>query len=212
MSVESQPVGQPAEGRVARKRTKRTNDILREASAELALRGYHGSSLDDIAERLDLTKASLYHYFDSKEALFAACLELVAEETLKRLNEIVAASRGADLVRALIIEDLRILTIDHAETARLFLNPVDWPPALYKQVRRWRERHDHIFAVAIENAIEAGELWSTDPYVARHCLHGALNYAPVWLRTASKAKVNATIESIADQVLAMFRSVDAKPA
>jgi len=44
---------------------------------------------------------------------------------------------------------------------------------------------------------------------ARHCLHGALNYAPVWLRGTSAAKSKKLRESIADQVLAMLHADDA---
>lgn len=208
-SPEAEPIPQ---SRVARKRTKRMHEILQVAAEELAARGYHNVSLDDVAVRLDLTKASLYHYFDGKEALFAACLEMVAEEALRRLHELAAVETDpVSMLRALIVEDLRISTTDHPETTQLFLRPMDWPPAIHLQVREWRRRHDEIFAGAIDAGIAAGVLWSSDPYVARHCLHGALNYAPVWLRTAGRSKREAAIDSIADQMIAMLRPVAATP-
>jgi AcrR family transcriptional regulator len=198
---------QPVEGRVARKRLKRIETILQVAARELAERGYNNTSLEDVAERMDLAKASLYHYFDSKEALFSACLETIAKETLQRFGELAGApGTPLERLRSLILEDLRITTNDHPELSQLFLRPMDWPPAIAAQVRGWRAEHDAIYSAVIDEGIATGELSTSDPYVARHCLHGALNYAPVWLRGAGVAKSNRLRESIADQLLAMLHA------
>ena len=198
---------QPAEGRVARKRLKRIETILQVAARELAERGYNNTSLEDVAERMDLAKASLYHYFDSKEALFSACLETIAVGTIQRFGELAGEpGTPVERLRKLILEDLRITTNDHPELSQLFLRPMDWPPAIAKQVRAWRAQHDAIYAAVIDEGIAAGLLSTSDPYVARHCLHGALNYAPVWLRGTSAAKSKKLRESIADQVLAMLHA------
>lgn len=50
-------------------------DVLREAEGAFASRGYAGTSLDDIAGALGLTKAAIYHYFGSKSALLTALLD-----------------------------------------------------------------------------------------------------------------------------------------
>ena len=63
-----------------RRRAKRVDDILRVATGLLAERGYAATNLDEIAEVLDLSKASLYHYFPSKEHLILACLDRVGDE------------------------------------------------------------------------------------------------------------------------------------
>src|SRR3984885_12915921 len=47
--------------RSARRRAKRVDDILRVATRLLAERGYAATNLDEIAEVLDLSQASLYH-------------------------------------------------------------------------------------------------------------------------------------------------------
>lgn len=49
--------------------------ILQEAEHLIHLRGYHCTSLDDIAARCRMTKANLLHHFHSKEALGLAVLD-----------------------------------------------------------------------------------------------------------------------------------------
>jgi len=57
------------------KGTKRRDHIIDEATRLFAERGYAGASMADLAERVGLRKASLFHHFPSKEQLYAAVLE-----------------------------------------------------------------------------------------------------------------------------------------
>ena len=49
--------------------------VLQEAAASFNLKGYHGTSLNEIAASLGVTKAALYHYFPNKNTLLAACFD-----------------------------------------------------------------------------------------------------------------------------------------
>src|SRR5687767_15346762 len=95
----------PALSRIERKRLRRVNEILRVAAEVVGERGYQNASLDEVAERLDLAKASLYYYFDSKQALVAACLDTAAAEVERRLEAIVEeGSTPTATLRKLIVE------------------------------------------------------------------------------------------------------------
>ena len=50
-------------------------EVLREAAASFNFKGYHATSLNEIATSLGVTKAALYHYFPNKNSLLAACFE-----------------------------------------------------------------------------------------------------------------------------------------
>jgi len=54
-------------------------DILDAARDEFALHGLGGARMDRIAERAGVNKRLIYYYFESKERLFLAVLELVYE-------------------------------------------------------------------------------------------------------------------------------------
>ncbi|MGH3183425.1 MAG: helix-turn-helix domain-containing protein, partial [Streptosporangiaceae bacterium] len=51
----------PGSGRVQRRRGRRTKEILTAAAELFGERGYEAVSLEDVAERLDVTKGSLYY-------------------------------------------------------------------------------------------------------------------------------------------------------
>jgi AcrR family transcriptional regulator len=64
-----------------------TRERIQRVALELfAEQGYEGTSLREIAERLDVTKAALYYHFKSKEDIVASLLE----DYMARLDELIA--------------------------------------------------------------------------------------------------------------------------
>jgi|SRR5581483_1319172 len=192
--------------RIERKRLRRVNEILRVAAEVVAERGYQNTSLDEVAERLDLAKASLYHYFDSKQALVAACLDTAAAEVERRLEAIVAeGGRPSATLRRLIVEQQVFTTQDRPELSRLFLRHLEWPPPLLEKIHEWLVRTDTIWKGVIEAGIAAGEFHpSTDPAVVRHCIHGALDFVPFWYHPDGRLGSEELFEQVADTVLLML--------
>lgn len=59
--------------RRARKRTERRDEILNVAIRLFLEKGYTATSTNDVCREANISKPSLYYYFDSKRRLFYAC-------------------------------------------------------------------------------------------------------------------------------------------
>jgi AcrR family transcriptional regulator len=59
--------------------------ILRAAMEAFATRGYHGTSIDDVASAAGISKALIYEHFPSKQALHATLIAQQADELFARL-------------------------------------------------------------------------------------------------------------------------------
>jgi TetR/AcrR family transcriptional regulator of autoinduction and epiphytic fitness len=190
--------------RLQRKRARKYREILRTATEVLTERGYSGTSLDEIAERLDVAKATLYHYFDSKDALISACLKKPSLDAMMRL-EAVAAEHDDPVKRlaAIVRENLTIIVIDYRETSRLVMHPFELPEPLRSEYRALRARHDRLFRAVIQAGIDSGALDPSDPVAARHCMYGAMNHAGVWVN-GTPAAMRLTIEAILESIMRMF--------
>jgi AcrR family transcriptional regulator len=129
------------------------------AADVLAERGYQGFVLDEVAERVDLTKASLYHYFSSRDELVGSCLEYLGDIMIEQLRAEVAARPGgaAEQLRRLVVAQLELTIWSHQETARLFLQPVELPEPHRARVRELRARHDEIFRMVVRRGVANGE-------------------------------------------------------
>jgi TetR/AcrR family transcriptional regulator len=95
--------------------------ILAVAEATLGECGYHGTRLHEIARRVGIQKASLFHYFTSKEELYRAVLEAgvgETEQTIRRALE--AEDAPLQKVRALIGAYVHLVAA-HPERTKIFL-------------------------------------------------------------------------------------------
>jgi len=207
VAAEQPPVGE-VPGRVARRRRRRISDILTATAEVLAERGYHETNLDEIAQRLDLTKASLYHYFASKEELVTACLGRVGTLVNQRLAEAARDGTGTagDRLVALIEAQLDCIVREHPQLARLFLQPLDWPEPIRLHSKALRLQHDEIFRSVIQDGITTGEFTVEDEGIALLCLHGAVNYVPVWFRPDHQKDYEQMYTTVAEHLLRLFRA------
>ena len=74
-------------------RAERERLMLRAAGEAFASHGFHGSSMDDIAQAAGITKPMLYRYFGSKEGLYAAYLQMTGRELVDKVR--APETRGA---------------------------------------------------------------------------------------------------------------------
>lgn len=196
----SEPRSAPrATGRVARRRDRRKAEIVRTAALLLSERGYQGTSLEEVAERTDIAKATLYHYFSGKDELVAAALEaltVLVNDHLERELDRVAGESADDRIRVLIREQVRILTDTAPEVATVFSWPNTWPGSFEPVIKDSRRRHDAIFRRVVEAGIAAGEFDCPDADVALQCLHGVLNQSSLWIRPSLPPERRAELREL----------------
>lgn len=77
------------------RQSERRDEILAVALTAFARAGYHATSMNDIADRLGVTKPVLYQYFDSKRALYLELLQHVGNDLVHHVTD-AAASAGDD--------------------------------------------------------------------------------------------------------------------
>jgi AcrR family transcriptional regulator len=185
--------------RVQRKRGRRMQEIVAVAAELFGERGYDAVSLDDVAERLDVTKGSLYHYFSGKEELGSAAIETLGTAWTDRLAALVERVGGppAARLRVLVREQLIVAVRDHPAGLGLFLVPDDWPEAQRAVIKELRRRHDRLFRDVVEEGVAAGEFVVVDVDTTLNCLHAAMTQASVWYRGLRGARLDHAVDRLA---------------
>lgn len=113
-------------GRAARER-----QILDVAVAVFTERGYAGTSMDAVAERVGVTKPVLYTHFGSKEGLLLACITRARAELLAVTTAAVAAAGGPeDMLRRGIQAFFDYLDAQGPTWTLLYSEPTVGPDAL----------------------------------------------------------------------------------
>ena len=71
--------------------------ILRAAFDEFATHGFSTASLNRIIDAAGISKGSMYYYFDSKEALFIAVMEIVVTGNMSGTRVAVVGAIATDM-------------------------------------------------------------------------------------------------------------------
>ena len=90
-------------------RSEQNRALLLDAARDVFLeRGYHGATLEQIAERAGFTKGAVYSRFDSKADLFLALLESRISERARDNRELVSGLEGDEAAAVLVEHFSRI--------------------------------------------------------------------------------------------------------
>lgn len=189
--------------REIRYREKRQK-ILQQAATVFAKKGYEKSSLEEIASRLKLSKASLYHYVKSKdEVLFL--IQLDALEALLAVAQDVSTSGQSppDKMRSIVMEYIKIATQKHVVGA-LRQQELILPEKWRKKIIDKRDLFDNTCRQIIIQGIESGEFTAVDWKMSYMAMIGALNWTVKWYSPQGSLSVDDICAAMADFVLKGF--------
>lgn len=74
------------------KTINRRKEIIKVARNLFLTKDYDKTTMVDIMEALEIAKGTIYHYFNSKEALFSAVIEDIVEENINQMSRLIKKS------------------------------------------------------------------------------------------------------------------------
>jgi TetR/AcrR family transcriptional regulator, cholesterol catabolism regulator len=180
----------------------RRSEMYRTIAQLFRDRGFDATSVSDIARALGLTKAGLYHHFDSKEALLFEImmfgLDKVRDEVILPVR---AISDPEERLRQLITRHARITTRGHGAVAHLQDEIRALPPPARKQVEHRMRVYFDLVRGTLDELRAAGRLCDVDPTVATFSLIGMILWLPRWFRQDGRLTQDHVAENIANLAL-----------
>jgi AcrR family transcriptional regulator len=164
---------------VQNKRRKRREEILRAALRAFRVKGYHATTLDDIADHLGVRKTALYHYFPDKETILYEC----HRETLAEIERIMTEAQKLDTATArlahVIREHVRVMT-DTLEGSPLAFEVPALSGKRQSEVIAARDHYEHELRQIIDDGIGSREFRPVDSKLAAFAILGAINWIARW--------------------------------
>jgi TetR/AcrR family transcriptional regulator len=163
-------------------------EVLREAAASFNFKGYHATSLTEIATSLGVTKAALYHYFPNKNSLLAACFEQsmdVAFSSLERGRK--QGKNGRDRL-VLTIAGYVSHLVDELNCGVGLMEEQALEPGDRSKLVRQRDRFERALRALVKEGIEDGSVVPCDPKLAIFVILGAMNWVPKWFKPSGAWK------------------------
>src|ERR1700733_3155766 len=154
--------------------------VLRVAGRLFVERGFHATSLDDIAALLNVTKPTLYYYVKNKDEILFECVRAGLEMLHDGMEKIrLTGGRPIDRLIAGIRSYVEIVTQDFGLCViRVGEDPL--PPSGRQKLRRMKGLIDQEFRSVIKEAIADGSLAENDPRLAAFAVAGMLSWIGRW--------------------------------
>ena len=161
----------------------RTIDIYTKAAEIFHEQGFDATSMSNIAAAVDLTKAGLYYYIESKEDLLFAIMNY-AMERLETM--VVEPSRGIEdpeeRLKSIIARHARLLT-EGTKAITILTDEIEGLKAKHrKQILDRKRVYMDFVRDTLEALRAAGKLRDVNSTVATFSLFGALLWLPRWYR------------------------------
>lgn len=170
--------------------------VLREAAIAFAENGISKTSIDDIAERLGVTKPTIYHYARSKDKMIRECLRVSSEQTTKYVEELSAkAKNGRQKLEGFLRAYVHSVADDFG---RLFvnINPQVLSEEGQVEYREARRKAIKLVDSFIEEGVRDGSLKVKDQRMATFALLGAFNFVGQWYHSGGDHTADEVFEGM----------------
>lgn len=195
MTAAAQSIPEP-DSRFGRKRAL----IIKSAAHVFGRKGFHATTLEEIAAELKVTKASLYYYFSTKEELLFEVHLLSMEDVLGRIEGVRELHASpVDQLQAAITEHLKVLAGDY-EGAFLLQQEYDLPDNYRQQIVKLRDRYEQALLDIVQDGVRQRLFRVKDARVTVRMMLGSINWFLRWYRAGGRLTVEEIAEAYVDSI------------
>lgn len=197
----------PASAREQQREVKR-NAVLQAAAQMFNERGFHATSLDDVAARLHVSKPTLYYYVKNKDEILFECVRTGLQMMQAGIAE--TSRRGGTAIEQLVACMRiygQIVTMDFGMCLiRIGEDPL--PPESRKELRRAKSAIDLEFRRLIAAGVEEGSLVPCDPKITAFAIAGALSWIGRWYQPGGEYSADEVVERVMNTLLGNMLTPD----
>lgn len=179
-----------------------TSDRIYDAAVSLMFeRGYHGTSMRDVASSVGIQMSSLYHHFPSKQALLFRIMN-------QTMDDLIANARVAFAIegspREKLISGITSHVNFHAQNnMENFITDSELrslEPEERKLIVAKRDNYSALFRAVIEDGQSQGQFRQADTSVALAALFSMISSVPAWFKPSGRL----SLDSVAQEISFLF--------
>jgi AcrR family transcriptional regulator len=178
--------------------------ILEEAVKLFYERGFTGTTLDDIAAELGVTKPFIYTHFRGKVELLAALCKPTIELALGAIaNASASPGTPSERLRIAITDFTKVVLQRQPNIAIYFREEKNLSPEALAEINVLRREFDHLLSDLLLEGSATGEFEIQDHSLAALALGGMISWAYTWYRPGGRLTLEETAAHMADLALRM---------
>jgi AcrR family transcriptional regulator len=162
---------------------RKRDAVILTAARAFRARGYHNTSLDDIARELRVTKPTVYHYVKTKEQLLFECFRTGLTLIMDGLDQAKQSPGRASARLDYVIRGYAAAITSDFGWCMVQAENQDLSAAMSRQIKALKSKIDQGIRQLLEEGMRDGSLRKCDAKITSFALAGALNWIAHWYRS-----------------------------
>jgi AcrR family transcriptional regulator len=155
--------------------------ILRAAADLFRERGYQASTVEHIAARLGMSKASLYTHFRAKEDMLAAISRETIESFTRDLSLVLGSRLSPeDKLRRMVRQHVQFVIANRSFLTVFFGEEANLPPRFVRALAAQKDRYDKAVERIVAEGIRSGAFRDVPPRLVVFAILGMVNWVHKW--------------------------------
>ena len=166
-------------------------------------RGYENTSLDAIAEGMNVTKPFIYAHFSSKAELLAEICSRGIASALEALDGVMTTMQGTPRERLHEVgrQFVKAVLSSQRHIAIFAREEKNLAPDDFKRISDMRRSFDRKLVDLLDEGVAAGDFQIADTNVAALAIGGMVSWAYVWYRTGGRLTLDQTSDALTSLML-----------
>jgi AcrR family transcriptional regulator len=183
-----------------RDRERKRYAVILTAARAFSERGYHNTSIDDLARALNITKPTIYHYVENKEQLLFECFRAGLKQIMEAFEEVEESNAPARARLATVMTRYAEAMTSEFGWCMVQAENQDLSADMSKKVRALKSEIDHGIRRLIKEGALDGSIRKCDAKITAFAVAGAMNWIAYWYRSGD----TLTATEVADLFIELF--------
>ena len=184
----------------SRTSSEKLRSILQQAARLIYLKGFDGTSMQDIADACSMTKAGLYHHIATKEGMLLAIMhygmDLFEERVLDPVKDI---SDPLARLKATMANNVQLVTHDSTKEVTIILHEHSTLTGDAKrEINARKKQYVQFLERTFEEAMARGQIRKVDATLASFSFLGTVLWTYKWYRSDGALKPQQLADGISD--------------
>ena len=169
--------------------------------------GLTNTTLEQVAQALNVTKPFIYSHFKSKSDLLAEICSRGIRASLDALNRaVVLAGTPTEKLKTLARDFMLAVLRNQAHIAIYNREEKQLSAQDRESINNLRREFDHKFSALLEEGVAAGEFVVEDVQLTSLAIGGIVSWSYVWYRPGGRLSPTETADRVAGLVLAIVQA------
>jgi AcrR family transcriptional regulator len=174
--------------------------VILTAARAFRERGYHNTSIDDVARLLNVTKPTIYHYVENKEQLLFECFRAGLTRIMEAFEDLKDSDVSARQRLSVVMTRYAEAMTSEFGWCMVQAENQDLSSSMSKKVRALKSEIDHGIRRLIKQGAVDGSIRKCDEKITAFAVAGAMNWIAYWYRSDD----SLTAREIANRFIDLF--------